>query len=281
MSEGVARPERLTDPDTHRVRTVKRLSGRAFRVKSGLIRVEGPQAVAELCAYSPSHVQDVYIGELATGRRPDVVQLALETTQWLHECTDAVVDHMSADGQGFVAVASRRAIDGDLDRIAEQVLASSCPVVICPQTQDPGNAGTLIRLADAFGAAGVVMCKGSADPAGPKVIRASAGSVFHLPIVSGVTFDEACEAFARRGIAFLGADGKGQVGLPRLSADRGPVGLSSPHAWVLGNEAHGLTEDQLEACTATVSIPMTGKAESLNIAAAAALCLYASQQARQ
>ncbi|MDO4664860.1 MAG: RNA methyltransferase [Actinomycetaceae bacterium] len=262
----------ITDPTTPKMRKVARLSGRSYRNKQGLIRVEGPQAVAELLRYAPDSIHDVYISEGAT--RPDVVMLALDTVQWVHNCTDKVVEAIAPGSQGIVAVADASIVAG----VLAEALGGTGPVVLVPSVQDPGNAGTLIRLADAFGASGIVFCKGAADPTGPKVIRASVGSIFHLPVVSGLDFDSVVLALHGINIPILGTAGSGALSLPELCTQNSAVDLGQKHAWLFGNEAKGLTKHQLAACKAAVSIPMSGRAESLNIAAAASLCLYASQQ---
>ncbi|AXE39443.1 tRNA (guanosine(18)-2'-O)-methyltransferase [Acidipropionibacterium virtanenii] len=150
-------------------------------------------------------------------------------------------------------------------------------VVICAQVRDPGNAGTVIRCADAFGAAAVVLTKGSVDPHNSKTVRASVGSVFHLPVITGVGLEEAVGWARDCGLQVLAADGGGHS-LDEL-ARQGR--LSAPTAWLMGNEAWGLPEEQRALADEVVGVPMWGAAESLNLSTAAAVCLYTTASAQR
>jgi len=167
----------------------------------------------------------------------------------------------------------------DADPQAVQALAAALEgariVAVLTQAQDPGNAGTIIRAADAAGADAVVLVRGSVDPTAPKVVRSTAGSLFHLPVVTGVALDDAVAALHEAGLTVLAADGRGDFDLFDAESL-----LEAPSAWLLGNEAHGLPSEALSRADAVVSIPIYGKAESLNVAAAAAVCLYASARAQ-
>ena len=138
--------------------------------------------------------------------------------------------------------------------------------------RDPGNAGTVLRTADAAGADGVVFAAASVDPYNSKCVRSSAGSLFHLPVVVGVPLAEAIARLRAAGLQILAADGSARQLVD--SAD-GPD-LTRPTAWLFGNEAWGLPDDLLALADAPVAVPIYGQAESLNLAAAAAVCLYAS-----
>lgn len=140
--------------------------------------------------------------------------------------------------------------------------------------QDPGNAGTIIRTADAAGAAALVLTPGSVDPWAPKVVRSAAGSHFHLPLLTGTDPQRLVATARSAGLQVLAADGGGEVPLPEMEA------LGSPTLWLLGNEAHGLSSEQRGLADRRVSIPLYGQAESLNVATAATVCLYASAMAR-
>jgi TrmH family RNA methyltransferase len=148
-------------------------------------------------------------------------------------------------------------------------------VAVLDDVQDPGNAGTIIRTADAVGADAIVLTPTSVDPANAKCVRASAGSIFHLPIVVAPTTD-AIEALTQAGVAVMATDPRGDVDLDELEI-RG--GLRGPVAWVFGNEARGLPEEVLMAAKHRVRISISGRAESFNLAAAATICLYASSRA--
>jgi TrmH family RNA methyltransferase len=139
--------------------------------------------------------------------------------------------------------------------------------------QDPGNAGTVIRTADAAGADAVVFTAGSVDVWNGKCVRASAGSVFHLPIVTGMNLDELVPALRTLGCRVLATSGAAQRTLDSVLATGE---LTEPTAWIFGNEAHGLPHELLEAADLQVRVPILGRAESLNLAGAATVCLYAS-----
>jgi TrmH family RNA methyltransferase len=144
--------------------------------------------------------------------------------------------------------------------------------------RDPGNAGTVIRCADAFGADAVILAGDSVDPANSKAVRASAGSLFHLPVVSPASLSEAATQLRAAGLLVLAADGAGSADLADLAASGA---LARPLAWLMGNEAWGLPGAERDYADQVVRIPMWGQAESLNLAAAAAVCLYASAAAQR
>jgi TrmH family RNA methyltransferase len=146
-------------------------------------------------------------------------------------------------------------------------------VVVAAEIRDPGNAGSLIRVADAAGADAVVFAGDTVDPLNPKAVRASVGSHFHLPVIVERDLDAVFSALVAAGVTILAADGGGDAEL--FSTD-----LTGPVAWVMGNEAHGLPEEVRQLSSRLVSIPIHGAAESLNLATAAAVCLYETARQR-
>jgi len=148
--------------------------------------------------------------------------------------------------------------------------------VLCADVRDPGNAGTIIRTADAAGATGVVLAGHSVDPYNAKAVRATVGSLFHLPIALAEDVPAVVEATRATGHVVLAADGAGEVDL--FAA--GEL-LGGRVAWLFGNEAWGLPDDLAARADHRVAIPILGRAESLNLATAAAVCLYASAAARR
>jgi RNA methyltransferase, TrmH family len=150
-------------------------------------------------------------------------------------------------------------------------------VVVLANVRDPGNAGTVLRTADAAGAHGVIFADASVDPYNSKCVRSSAGSLFHLPLVLGVSVRDVVAALRDAGLAVLAADGSATLGLDELEA---AGRLGSPTAWLFGNEAWGLPADLVALADDAVAVPIYGQAESLNLAAAAAVCLYASARAQ-
>ena len=163
--------------------------------------------------------------------------------------------------QGVVAVATSQT--GELD-----ALVGSGLLVVLDAVSDPGNAGTIVRTADAAGAAGVVLTEGSVDVFGPKAVRSAAGSTYHLPLVTDVSLEVVVERCRTAGQAIFGLAGSGTLDIDDLEHHEPPVAL------VLGNEAHGLAPEHAELLDALVSIPIHGRAESFNVAAAAAIAIY-------
>ncbi|GAT04232.1 TrmH family RNA methyltransferase [Mycolicibacterium fortuitum] len=145
-------------------------------------------------------------------------------------------------------------------------------VAVAVETSEPGNAGTLIRLADAMGADAMILAGNSVDPFNGKCLRSSAGSIFGLPVVQAPDVDALMAALRAAGLQVLATTLDGETSLPE-------VDLTAPTAWLFGSEAHGLSPEIAAAADARVTIPMRGSAESLNVAAAAAICLYASAHA--
>lgn len=245
-----------------RVKTARRLATRAFRVRTGEFLAEGPQAVREALA-ERGVVIEVFATVDATDRHPELVAQA-ET--W-HVVTDDVVEAIadSVTPQGLVARCH------SVLTTLEDVPADARLVVVCAEIRDPGNLGAVIRCADAAGAAAVIVAGESVDPLNPKVVRATAGSLFHLPIAVEDDVEAVIAALQERGVQVLAADGGGQTGL--FDAD---LDLAAPTAWLMGNEAHGLPDAWVALADRGVHVPILGRAESLNLATAAAVCLYAS-----
>jgi TrmH family RNA methyltransferase len=269
----------LTNIGSDRVRSVRALSRRAVREREHLFLAEGPQAVREAVAHRPDTVRDLYFEardfEAQAGTRQpgswqatllDAARAAgLSIREVSHEVMVAMCDTQVP--QGVVAVC--RPIDVNLDAVLDERPGF---LVILTNVRDPGNAGTVIRGADAAGADAVLLSDSSVDIYNPKVVRSTAGSLFHLPIVNGVPIAILLDRVRAAGLALLAADGSGDDVLGDLDGDL----LARPHAWVMGNEAWGLGPDVRAACDTVVRVPIYGKAESLNLAMAATLCLYQS-----
>src|SRR5690625_1801526 len=294
------RPDLLTHPRSDRVRTVKRLSGRSARRRHGQFLVEGPQAVRELVRHDPRRVRDLYLSEDAAERHPEILAEARGSVRHVHLTTTEVAAAMSEDAQGVLAVAhaepAAQLPDGPVRLVA-----------VLPWSADPGNLGTIIRAADAAGADAVILGPGSVEPHNPKVVRSTAGSLFHLPVVPVADLAVAVEELRAAGVQVLAAAADGEWDLDTLAdaallaesslvADSSLVAESSrvtqssltaapdlrrPTAWLFGNEAHGLRAEERDLADAVVSVPIHGLAESLNVATAATLCLYASARAQQ
>ena len=170
--------------------------------------------------------------------------------------------------QGLLAVC------GFVDVELEAVLGQAPRLVaLLANVRDPGNAGTVLRAADAAGAGAVVFADASVDPYNGKCVRASAGSLFHLPVVAGAKLAEAVAALREAGLRVVAADGRAAAS---LDDPKTRERLAAPTAWLFGNEAWGLPPELLDLADESIAVPIYGRAESLNLATAAAVCLYAS-----
>ena len=286
----------LSNPRADRVRKVAQLAGRPARLKRREFLAEGPQAVREalvlhqkrIAAGEPGVVYEVYASESCLDRHPDLETLAEGTSAYL--ATDEVLAAMAdtVTPQGILAVCAF--LDVSLDQVLD---AGPRLIAVLCQVRDPGNAGTVLRAADAAGADAVVLTASSVDIYNPKAVRSTAGSLFHLPVVLGAEIEELVARCKERGIGVLAADGRGQISLDvlqdqnaarRLGAtpprDSG-YELENPTAWLFGNEAQGLAEEELALADYRVAVPVYGAAESLNLGTAATVCLYASARSQQ
>jgi TrmH family RNA methyltransferase len=263
----------LTNPRSDRVKAVRALSRRSVRARTGEFLAEGPQAVREAVAFRPDLVRDVYVTEEAARRHAGIVAAARDADLWVSEVTPEVLAAMcdTESPQGIAAVC--RVLDLPLhDLLAD--LPSRALVCVLTNVRDPGNAGTVIRGADAAGADAVIVSDASVDVYNSKVVRSTVGSLWHVPISVGGAVPDILRALRERGVRLLAADGAGTTLLH--DAD-----LSGSHAWVMGNEAWGLPQEVRDACDDVVRVPIHGHAESLNLAMAATICLYASAEARR
>ncbi|GAA3746032.1 TrmH family RNA methyltransferase [Salinactinospora qingdaonensis] len=255
----------FTSARSPRIKAARRLAKRAFRQRERLFLAEGPQAVREALARS-GVVREMFGTAEATHRHADLVAAAEASGAPVHRVSTEVMAELAqtVTPQGLLAVCGF--IDRGLDELGPVRLA-----VVLTHVRDPGNAGTVLRTADAAGADVVVFTDASVDPYNSKCVRASAGSLFHLPVVVGPRIGEVVTHLRGRGARVLAADGSGDRSLDDAT-DSGE--LAGPVAWVFGNEAWGLPEETLALTDQAVSVPIYGSAESLNLATAAAVCLY-------
>jgi len=268
-----ATPE-LISPRSPRVLAARRLARRNFRGKERLFLAEGPQAVREAAGHGDTLVE-LFATVEAAERYADIVGEAREAGARIHLAADDVIADISTTvtPQGLVGICRF------LDTPFEEILAAGPKLVaVLAHVRDPGNAGTVLRCADAAGAEAVVLTDASVDLYNPKAVRASVGSLFHLPVAVGVPVADAVDGLKGAGVRILAADGAGTDDLDD-ELDKGTMG--GPTAWVFGNEAWGLPEETRALADAVVRVPIHGKAESLNLATAAAVCLYASARAQR
>jgi len=255
----------LENPRSPRVRAVAKLTKRSAREETGLFLLEGPQAARELLAYRPETLVELYATPTAMERHADVRDAAAAAGIEVEFTTEAVLDAMAdtVTPQGIVGVARQSPTS------AREVFAAAPRLVaVCEEVRDPGNLGTIIRAADAAGADAVVLTGRTVDPYNPKVVRATTGSLFHLPVAVGVELTTVAELARSAGLRLVAAD----VGGTDFLAARAL--LAQPTAWVFGNEARGLGEDALALVDLSLRLPIYGSAESLNLATAASVCLY-------
>ncbi len=289
----------MTNPRADRVRDVAKLAGRSGRLKREQFFVEGPQAVREalqahkecMDAGGSPIVESVYASVECLKRHPELLELTGYRNSKLHirVASDMVLSAMTdtVTPQGVVAVCNF------IDVPLEEVLAAKPKIIamLC-QVRDPGNAGTVLRAADAAGADAVIFSNSSVDIYNPKAVRSTAGSLFHLPVVRGVDLADVVAAAKAAGLGVLAADGYGQLNLDLLqdeSAARAfeqqipdsQYSLEQPTLWLFGNEAQGLAGEEMALADHRVAVPVYGSAESLNLGTAATVCLYASARAQR
>ena len=264
----------ITSVRAARVQRARRLGKRAFRAREGRFLAEGPQAVREALG-RPGVVVELFTTRDAAGRHGDLIAAAAAERVPVAQVSGEVMTALAqtVTPQGMVAVCTT------LDRpLAEVVAAGPRLVAILAHARDPGNAGTVIRTADAAGADAVLLTGDSVDPYNGKCVRASAGSLFHLPVSIGSDIGADLAALRAAGLTVLAADGHSDLDLDQ-AVDGGL--LEGPTAWVFGNEAWGLPEPTRALADHVVRVPIHGRAESLNLATAAAVCLYASARAHR
>ena len=251
-----------------RVAKAIRLKKRAMREKDRRFLGEGAQAVKEAIV-SGSSVVEVFAAGTPEERIEPAVRAARDAGIPVHPVSSEVMGHLTSTvtPQGVVAVSEF--VDVALSAIPED----SGLVPILAEVRDPGNAGTILRSADAAGAAAVVFTRSSVDVYNQKAVRASAGSIFHVPVVRETDVGEAVQGLRGRGFAVLAAAPGGEASIHE-------VDLTRPTAVLFGNEARGLPEPTVALADRTVRVPIAGRAESLNLAAAATLVLFESARQR-
>jgi TrmH family RNA methyltransferase len=218
----------------------------------------------------------VFVTAPARTRHHDLVAAIAAAGIPVHVVSGEVMDELAqtVTPQGLLAVCGF--VDVPLTEVTTR--AEPALVALLANVRDPGNAGTVLRTADAAGAHAVVFADASVDPYNGKCVRASAGSLFHLPVVAGARLEDAVVALREAGLRIVAADGRAGRSLddPEVQAR-----LARPTAWMFGNEAWGLPPELVALADEPVAVPIYGQAESLNLAAAAAVCLYASARVQR
>jgi len=272
-----------------RLKAARRLTKRAFRQRERAFLAEGPQAVAEAFS-SGARISDLFVTVPARSRHSDLVTAMAGAGIGVHAVSGEVMDELAqtVTPQGLLAVCGF--IDVPLTELAPKsprtrkatqdgpVAPALSLVALLANVRDPGNAGTVLRTADAAGAHAVVFADASVDPYNGKCVRASAGSLFHLPVVAGARIEDAVATMRDAGLRIVAADGRAGRSLDEPDVQ---ARLAEPTAWMFGNEAWGLPPELVALADEPIAVPIYGRAESLNLAAAAAVCLYASARAQR
>lgn len=241
-----------------RVALARRLARRRARAEEGLYLLEGRRAIADAVA-AGARIHDLFVTAEHGWEGP------LQATQ----VTDRVMQAITSTRTPPGAVAVVETSDISLDDLHAGDL-----MLILDGVSDPGNAGTLLRSAHAAGAAAVIFTTGSVDPYNPKTVRAAAAALSGPAVVKEVDVEEAMAAVQERGLIPVAASADAPTSM--YDAD-----LSGPIAFVLGNEAWGLSPGAQQAVRLTVGIPMPGPAESLNVAVAGSILLFEALRQRR
>lgn len=262
-------PARLPPASQGQLRSARRLLRRKERLARERFLADGPQAVRE--ALAADRAELIFVTSRAAERHPDLLDGTVGTVGVTEAELASLTD--SSTPQGIIAVC--RTVDVPL---SAALAGTPRLIVCCAEIRDPGNAGTVIRCADAAGADAVILGSASVDLYNPKTVRASTGSLFHLPITLDADLAVALQRCRAAGLQILATAGGGDDDLDHLA--RSGV-LAEPTVWLMGNEARGLDDDQLALADRAVAVPIFGRAESLNLSTAAAVCLYASAFAQR
>jgi TrmH family RNA methyltransferase len=270
-----------TGAHSPRLKAARRLNKRAFRQRERAFLAEGPQAVAE-AFHCGARITDLFVTVPARTRHHELVAAIAAAGIPVHVVSGEVMDDLAqtVTPQGLLAVCGF--VDVPLADVAQRVMAAPraepALIALLANVRDPGNAGTVLRTADAAGAHAVVFADASVDPYNGKCVRASAGSLFHLPVVAGARLEDVVVTLREAGLRIVAADGRAGRSLddPGVQAR-----LAGPTAWMFGNEAWGLPPELVALADEPVAVPIYGRAESLNLAAAAAVCLYASARVQR
>ena len=289
----------LDNPHAQRIRRLAELQDRRARQRHGRFLIEGPQSVREAVRWRSDLLTDLYIQSdesfpAAQGGHPrpfnETVGAIMKQARELPDCyghfvSARVMRAISGNAQGILAQART---DGflaqSMDLEDPQSLAKEGPDLVAAfwQIRDPGNAGTVIRTADATGCKAVILVDQCVELTNPKVIRSTAGSAFHIPLMTMGT-EDFLALCRRQGRTMVAADVYGTPDKPvRSLADlmasgalTRPDSAGRPMVLLFGNEARGLPKELLQAMDQIVRIPIYGRAESLNLATSAAVLLYA------
>lgn len=290
--------ELIDNPHSERVRRLVAL-GRGNSHDSKRFLVEGPQSVREAVRYASDSISDIYVNKEACATSEEennqsstlqaIIKEALSKDLYVHPVESSIMQKISSDSQGIVAVSDAQSLDefyaSEFKNLQKSMSTEGSvragnannPLLIaaCWQVRDPGNAGAIIRVADVAGCAAVVFIDDCVSRWNSKLVRSTAGSLFHLPVVQMSVkdwFDYAKKSNTRVIAADIyGTDQNKPVPFPQILANNELT--KSSLAILFGNEARGLTQDILQKVDDISIIPIYGKAESMNLATSAAVML--------
>lgn len=272
----------LDNPKANKIKQIAKLRHSKHRRETGRFIVEGRHAVRELLVHAPELTLEVFIREDLTplaehnpGNTPTeektllelAIQKNVEVTIASRQVLAKIAD--TVHPQGVIATAKQHTTP------INEALTNAKLVAVMHQVSDPGNAGTIIRVADAVGADAVIFSGTTIDPFNPKLVRSTTGSFFHLPIATTENLEECTKALRKAKITPIAAHQHGADVTNSLAA------LTPAHAWILGNEDAGLGVTELKLCDYPLALPIYGHAESLNLASAASALLYLSATAQR
>ncbi len=253
---------------TPRIVNAAKLHRAKERRKAERFLVEGENAVD--AAVATGAATDIFVTERAAQRFNHIVQAAGHMGVYTHAIDERAAKSLS----DTVTTTGLFAICRPVLWTTGKALGRAPKLVTVPvETSEPGNAGTLMRVSDAMGADAVLFAGETVDPQSGKAARASAGSLFHVPVARNTDVKDVLGQVRAKGLTILATAADGEVDL-----DDAEELLARPTAWLFGNEAHGIGEELLAAADHRVRIPIRGRAESLNLATAAAICLYESSR---
>jgi TrmH family RNA methyltransferase len=262
---------RITSSANPKIKEVMDIKRRKVRAGDASFIIEGPHLI-EMALGADTSISEVFFTE-GFGRKEEgqrILKQLSQRTARIYEVAGHLLQKLAETEtpQGIIAVATHSTLLLDRLRLKDNPL-----LVVSDGIQDPGNLGTIIRTADAAGADGVVMLPGSCDIYMQKTIRATAGSLFNIPVAHAAV-DELLDWLRSHKINLA-------VTVSGAGKSFFEAGLDKPVAFVFGNEAHGVQEDLKRAADMALSIPIYGKAESLNVASSAAVCLYEAVRQRR
>ncbi len=270
MPDGVRRTGLIESPRNERIRRYRRLLKRNFRHRERKFLVEGIKGVCEAINHplKPECIICDERGIKALDAYADIIERRdipcfLTLTSVMTTLSSAVTP------PGVMAVMPMMDIG-----LASLLEAGPTTLVIADRVRDPGNLGAMVRVADAAGAGGMVVCSQSADLYNPKTVRSTAGSIFHLPFCIGLELRDAAYTLKKNGFSIVAAN-------PHAGSEHWEFAWPERTALVLGNEAWGIPIEDKEVVDDMVRVPIFGRAESLNVASAAAVLLYEIERKRR